>query len=231
MNTESILHRHNNRFSIGIAETEQEILAFRQLVFRKYCEELRWLDPEEYPEGFVTDEYDQNSSVVIVSDKDGLAGSIRMVHSGDRPFPHEYLLEKSLPSIPLPIADAVKKRLAKIPRSNMVEATRVISARKNSAGLSTELAKVMHWYGIYAELEAFYLAIDVGFFQLSTKIGFPIHPIGIPQLCEGSWVIPGIVIHDQIAENIRKYSEELYEHIVSPHNLIGSWESNRRMVA
>ncbi len=220
---------HDDDVYMHLARTQEEERVFQRLLYRVYCEELSWLPPGQYPDGRVHDENDARSSFILIK-RDGhpeLAGGIRVVHHSDgKLFPHEHLLEHRLPIVSANANHDFGPRVKDFPRSSLAEITRLISARKKNRLMILEMIKALYWYARYNELSAYFVMIDMSVFRLSVGLGSPIVPIGIPQYCEGSWVIPGLIVIDDIPCSIRRKSPTIWKYISDTQSLRGNWRKH-----
>lgn len=68
-------------------EAMEEVYRLR---YQVYCNECRFIDPKDYPDGIETDEYDRHSAHFGAYDGEGrLVGSVRLILSSPRRFPIE----------------------------------------------------------------------------------------------------------------------------------------------
>ncbi len=80
----------NASFSFLKAETPELLRETYRLRYQVYCQELNFLNPENYPEGMEKDEYDPHSiHFAALDQEDEIVGTIRLIKGADIPFPIE----------------------------------------------------------------------------------------------------------------------------------------------
>ncbi|MDP3789930.1 MAG: GNAT family N-acyltransferase, partial [Candidatus Omnitrophota bacterium] len=60
-------------------DTPESLLEVYRLRYEVYCNECKFLKPEQYPEGIEHDKYDPNSVQFSASDQYGIIGTMRLV--------------------------------------------------------------------------------------------------------------------------------------------------------
>ena len=80
---------------LSIANNNPHVLQdYRQVVFEQY--KMRgWLDPSQYPDGQVIDEFDLHADVLVVQSGTETVAGMRIVRDSEKGFPHENLLDLS----------------------------------------------------------------------------------------------------------------------------------------
>lgn len=194
---------------------------FRRLVFEQY--QMRgWLDPNEYPEGIVTDKYDDHSDLLVVQSGEEVVAGMRIVRDMGFGYPHE----KDLPItqfIPSGYYEnKTLRKLANTDRKNMAEITKVVG-KKQQRMLTFDIIKCLYWYAKRSDIELYLMVVDLDFYKLCTRLGIPIEPIGNEVYCEGSLTLPAVTDPSCYAESISKKSKRNWEYIATQHNLDDTW--------
>lgn len=207
-----------NGSNIHIAANPADIRQFQGLVWQKYCIELNWFAPEDFPERLMTDRYDAFSTFILIRKGEQLIGGTRLVRDSHNGFPHERKLGFRLPECSDQTDNTVREKLLKTGRHEIAEVTRTVSSSVKNM-ISKDLAKAFYWYGMYYGIKAYFMVIDMPFFLLCHKINVPIHPISTPGFIDGSWTIPGVLFSDEIRQNISEKDPELWSYIDDQDNL------------
>lgn len=207
---------------LRIADSQQ-ILEFKKLLFRIYCLELEWYPRENFPNGIFTDEYDDVSVFLTIHDDEKLLGGVRVVFDSDKKFPHEAASMLSLPSIDNNQVDLkIRNALKEAGRHRIAEVTRFISEKTSRRIYTYDLMKALYWFGLKNNICLYFMVVDLKMFISCYRLGFTLNPVGVPFFCEGSWVIPSVmVVKDMILlpENERAY-------FLSKANVVGNWKLN-----
>jgi hypothetical protein len=207
---------------IKIASTSEEITQFQKLVFNRYCLDMKWFDPDDYPEQMILDDYDQHSVFIVIYKDGNVIGGTRLVRDSGMGFPHERIIGITLPYINSGPDARVKDKLERIDRGQIMEVTKTISTSVKNM-ISKDLAKALYWYGSYEGIKVFYMVIDMIFFLQCHKINVPLHPIAISGYIDGSWTIPAVLFTDEIETEIKKNNSLFWDYIKNESNLIGDW--------
>ncbi len=209
----------NTDITIRIANND-EIKEFQRLLFRIYCEELKWHPLNAFPDGIFTDEYDDEATFLTVYKNDRLISGVRVVRDTKNGFPHEKISFISLPHLKNPAVDLkIKSLLADAGRSKILEVTRFIGEPTVRRIHMYDLLKALYWFGITHNIEFYFMVIDLTTFLLARKLGFEIQPIGTSFLCEGSWCMPAIIVVKEISPG----KIEARDYFFNKNNLIGNW--------
>jgi len=207
---------------IKIASTKDEIKKFQRLVFDRYCLDMGWHDPSDYPDQMLLDDYDQHSIFIVVYKDDKIVGGTRLVGESINGFPHEKKVGITLPYIDAKADSLVKEKLANLEREEIMEVTKTISTSVKNM-ISKDLAKALHWYSYFEGIKAFFMVIDMSFFLQCHRIDVPLHPISTSGFIEGSWTVPAILFADEIEINIKEKNPPFWDYIKDESNLIGNW--------
>lgn len=199
-----------------------EIRSFLNLVFNRYCIDMRWFDPDNFPEKMIADKYDAFGHFALVYKEGKLIGGTRLVKDSEYGFPHEYAVGGCLPAIAGQTDAAVREKLLDITRSEIMEVTKTISTSIKNM-ITKDLVKAYYWLGIHSGIKAYYMVIDMAFFMLCHKISVPVHPIGTPGFIDGSWSVPGILFTDEIKTELLEKNPEFWDYIKDESNLSGIW--------
>jgi hypothetical protein len=206
---------------LSIAHDPTTLHAFRHLVFEEYAKR-GWINPDDYPDGVMTDEFDTTSDALVIQSSEGVIAGTRIVRDDGHGFPHsdELQLESLHPEwFKDPRAVTL---LSNTPREHVAEVTRVVGKKKRRM-LTWDIIKCLYWYSRVARINIYVMVIDLEFFTLCDTLGIPISPIGVPVHCEGSWTIPAITEPGRYPEEIQKKSPRGWEYIAAPDNLDASW--------
>ncbi len=76
--------------TVEIAETKEDFEAIYRLRYDVYCEEMRSLDPKDYPDKKEMDKYDAYSTHIILRLNGEIAGALRLIKNG----PSGFLMEE-----------------------------------------------------------------------------------------------------------------------------------------
>jgi hypothetical protein len=203
--------------SLGVAKgTTRE--SFRKLAFKEY-NSRGWLNPSQYPNGIVTDEFDLRSEdVVIRTDNNDILAGMRIVRDTEHGFPHEQELGLRNITSPHGMCEDTFKLITETPRGMMAEITKVVGKRVRRM-LTLDIVKGLYWYALRNHISLYVIVIDMEFFQLCDKLGVPIEPIGIPVYCEGSWTIPAITVPSKYPHSIAHKNPNGWSYIATPDNL------------
>lgn len=207
---------------LRIADSQQ-ILEFQKLLFRIYCLELEWHPKENFSNGVFTDEYDDVSVFLTIHDDEKLLGGVRVVFDSEKKFPHEDVSMLSLPDIDNNRVNLkIRNILKEAGRDRIAEVTRFISEKTSKRIYTYDLMKALYWFGIRNNILVYFMVVDLKMFISCYRLGFILEPVGVTFFCEGSWVIPSVmVVKDMILlpENERAY-------FLSKANVVGEWKLN-----
>jgi len=209
------------KITIRIANSPQ-IREFQKLLFRIYCQHLKWHDPSKFPNEIFTDEYDHLSTFLTVYSGQRLIAGVRLVPDSEKGFPHEKMSGGSLSLIESSLIDErIKDAVKNVGRHKIMEATRFIGEPMIKGLHTYDLMKAVYWFGIYNEKKVYFMVIDMNTFLLLRKLCFPVVPIGIPVFCEGSWTIPAVILISDIISNLES---SVRSYILDTGNLAGKWQ-------
>ena len=206
---------------LSVAHDGDVATQFRRLVFDQY-REREWLDPSEYPDEIVVDKYDAWSDILVIQTGGEILAGMRIVRDGGTGFPHEDEMGINEPTLKSCGSKMVMEKLLETPRHKMAEITKVVGKRKQRT-LTFDILKCLYWYATRNEVGLYVMVIDLEFFLLCTGFGVPIHPIGTPVYCEGSWTIPAVTAASEWPEAIAQKKPSAWQYIATEDNLDGSW--------
>jgi len=209
--------------SIQIARTKMEIREFQRFLFHIYCEELKWLDSKKFSDGILRDEYDTESSFIIICSDSEIIGGVRLVKNSKMGFPHEKELGIDLWNLGGGVDAKIRKKISSLDKSKIMEATRFVGKRASRRILTIDLAKGWYWYSFHNAIEVCFMAVDLKVFLLAEKLFIPLKPVGIPKYCEGSWVIPCVLILKDMMSSFKEKNVEAWKYIMDKGNLSGDW--------
>lgn len=212
---------------LKIANSNKEIIDFQKFLFDIYCVQLNWHDKNKFPDEIFVDKYDQYSVFLVVYSGDKIVAGLRLVDDSTIGFPHESIIGNKLPELNQTIDENIRKKVLQTGRSGIREITRLVSRKKGRRILSFDLMKCLHWYGLYNQIDIYFMVIDIQFFLLCHKINIPLVPVGIPTYCEGSWTLPSIMILDDIRQNLKQKDPKVWRYLSNKNNLIGNWNQNK----
>lgn len=205
---------------LSVATDESTLRNFRALVFEQYG--IRnWLEKSDHPDGLVTDEFDNNATVLTVQFLGEVVAGMRIVKDTEKGFPHEHELGLAQFDKEGYYEDKILHKIAKTDRSRMAEITKLVGKKKERM-LTIDLAKCIYWYAINNDIDLYVMVIDRDFLQLCTILGIPIHPIGPDVYCEGSWTTPAVIDPSQFPESMSRRSKKYWGYISVPDNLQNS---------
>ena len=187
---------------------------FAALVREEYSRR-GWMDPSES----VADKFDIGAHFIVVEDGEEIIAGMRIVKDVGLGFPHEELM--GLDSLHTRKPGAGKEacdRLQFVNRAQMAEITKLVG-RRRTRNLTIDLAKCIYWFAKAHNIAAYLMVIDMEFFILCDRRGVPIHPIGTPQICEGSWTIPAVIFPEDFPTAIQKKSPEHWDYISRPTDM------------
>ncbi len=190
---------------------------FRRLVFEQY-HEREWLNPADYPDGVVVDEFDAGSEIIVIQSADEIVAGMRIVRDVGMGFPHEHELKLNQLDLNNNCPHDVLDHLTHTPRGKMAEITKVVGKRKQRM-LTLDIVKGLYWYALRNDIDVYVVVIDMEFFLLCNRLGVPIDPIGTPVYCEGSWTIPAITIPSRYPNSISQKNPSGWSYIATQDNL------------
>ena len=179
---------------------------------------------DDFAGNLLTDEYDSKSSFITIHSGDEIIGGMRMVRNSEIGFPHEKETGVQLWNLGETVDSGTRKKMLKINKNNLREITRFIGKRTNKYVLTFDLAKGWYWYCFYNAVEACFMAVDMRLFLLCEKLFIPLRPVGIPKYCEGSWVIPSVLILEDMMTSLKDNNKELWQYILDKFNIAGEWK-------
>ncbi len=211
----------HDEVQLSIAHDPGILRAFRHLIYEEYLKR-GWIDPQDYPDGVMTDEFDATSDALVIQSSGEIIAGTRIVRDGGRGFPHSNELQldhlhpewfKDQHAVTL---------LSSTPRERIAEVTRVVGKKKRRM-LTFDIIKCLYWYARTTSIDVYVMVIDLEFFTLCDTLGIPITPIGIPVHCEGSWTIPAITEPSRYPEEISRKSPRGWDYIATTNNLDATW--------
>ncbi len=109
----------NTEFSFSKADSPELLSEIFKLRYKVYCEECRFLKPEDYPLRIEQDQYDAHSLQFAIEDAKGLVGTARLILNSNLGFPLE---------------EHYRGRLnidtAKLPRNRLAEVSRLVISKE-----------------------------------------------------------------------------------------------------
>ncbi len=216
---ESSFFQRDKKISTKFAKTEEEITKFQRFLFRTYCEELGWLNRDDYPERVIIDKYDAKSSFVVVFSDSEIIGGMRLVNNSEFGFPHEKEMGIDLMNLGKDVDPGIREKMSGLNKDEIIEITRFIGKKASGRVLTIELAKIWHWYSSHRSVKACFMVVDMRLFLLCEKLFIPLKPIGIPRWCEGSWAIPCALILEDMTSSLKQKSPGVWKYIMNDANL------------
>lgn len=214
--------RREEKITVKLAENEKEMEEFQRFSFQIY-KELQWLNQDDFPDGILTDKYDAKSSFIVVYSNSEIIGGARLVRNSPLGFPHEKELGIDLWNLGDGVDSGIKEKISELDKSKIMEATRLVGKRTSRRILTIDLAKGWYWYSFHNAIEVCFMAVDLKVFLLAEKLSIPLKPVGIPKYCEGSWVIPCVLVLEDMMSSFKEKNTKVWEYIMDKSNLRGDW--------
>jgi N-acyl-L-homoserine lactone synthetase len=210
-----------SNITIRVANSRQ-IREFQKLLFRIYCLELSWHSKDDFPDGIFTDEYDAVSVFLVVYENKKLVAGVRVVYDSKRGFPHEKVSRMTLPYLEdIRMSRKARNIVFNAGRSKILEVTRFIGQHKLKRVYTYDLMKALYYFAIKNGIKVYFMVVDMTMFVFCHKLGFNLIPTGTPFFCEGSWVIPAIMIVEDMVSSRKKHSV----YFLDDSNMLGKWRT------
>ncbi len=222
--TNNFNSRREEKIIIKLADREAEIKEFQKFSFQIY-KELQWLNRNDFPDGILRDKYDAKSSFIIVYSDLEIIGGARLVKNSKMGFPHEKELGIDLWNLGDGVDSSIKEKISGLDKSKIMEATRLVGKRTSRRILTIDLAKGWYWYSFANAIEVCFMAVDLKVFLLAEKLFIPLKPVGIPKQCEGSWVIPCVLVVEDMMSSFKEKNIGVWKYIMDKSNLRGDWRN------
>ncbi|HHV36140.1 MAG TPA: GNAT family N-acetyltransferase [Syntrophomonadaceae bacterium] len=177
-----------------------------RLRYRVFCLEKKWLNPEEYPDGKETDEYDQHSVHFLAQNDTGkIVGTARAI------FPSELGLPVLNNFTDIAIPDHVER---------YVELSRLIVA-KETRGLTATiglLKSILNWC-LDEGITTAFVIVEERMLNFLLRLGYPFQKAGQGKFYFGAYTIPAYVTLSELNKalqllNIKK--QKLFVEILIP---------------
>ncbi len=224
------MKRHENRsggngkkITIAPAKTKKEIEDFQRFLFRVYCLELGWREARDFPGGLMADEYDRRASFIAIRSGAEIIGGMRIVKDSELGFPHEKELGLRLDKLGAEADRGAREKIRAAGRSGLREITRFAGKKTGRRVLTVDLAKGWYWYCVRNAVSVCFMAVDMRLFLMCEKLFIPLKPVGVPKWCEGSWVVPSVLVLDDMMASLKKNNPEARKYILDKSNLAGDW--------
>ena len=209
---------------IKVVETPEELQIYQELIYQVYCQELKWFEPEKYPQGRVADEFDSQSKHFLMIDNQSkeVMAVMRLIRSAPLPLPifSKFGEQRLAP-------DFFQSHHCQPTRNREVEISQVAALKKfreRQMSFTVDIGKIVYQSCLQNELGYMYFTIDFKFFLEAHKHDFWVEPIGTPRFYYGSWVLPCIVFFEMMANYLKKHNPQAFDYAINPNNLVGSFK-------
>ena len=160
-----------------------------RLRYRVFCLEKKWLNPEEYPDGKETDEYDQHSvHFLAANDTAKIVGTARAI------FPSELGLPVFNNFEDIAIPDDVER---------YVELSRLIVA-KETRGLTVTiglLKSILNWC-LYEGITTAFVIVEERMLNFLLRLGYPFRKAGPGKFYFGAYTTPAYVTLSELSKTL-----------------------------
>lgn len=206
---------------IKVVDTPEELKVYQELIYKVYCQELKWFDSSQYPQDRVEDEYDNQAKHFLTIDTTSqeVVSGMRLI----RPMPsHLPIFSKFGERKPTP--GFFQEHNCQFYQAQEIEISQVAASKKfrnRSLNLTFDMVKTIYNYGKQNHIGYMYFTIDLSYFIFVHKIHVLIEPIGRPRLYFGSWVVPSIIFFEQMSQHLKKHNPEAFAYISKGDNIVG----------
>ncbi|HVY53025.1 MAG TPA: GNAT family N-acyltransferase [Gammaproteobacteria bacterium] len=173
-------------------DTERELE--ERLRFQVYCTEKRWLNPDDYPNGRESDQFDIHSDrFVAISMSGEAAGTMRLIRGGAYKLPVQEYFGVELPT------DANCSELSRL--------TVAQAYRGTEHAIMLGLCRVVYETGVRTGVDIAYSIMEEALFRLLKFVGFPFQQIGDAQQTWGAYTAPYMCYTSEIVPSLKKRDE------------------------
>ncbi|WP_044663902.1 acyl-homoserine-lactone synthase [Syntrophaceticus schinkii] len=159
------------------------------LRYRVFCLEKKWLNPEEYPDGKETDEYDQHSvHFLAANDTSKIVGTARAI------FPSE---------LGLPVFNNFEDIATPDDVERYVELSRLIVA-KETRGLTVTiglLKSILNWC-LYEGITTAFVIVEERMLNFLLRLGYPFRKAGPGKFYFGAYTTPAYVTLSELSKTL-----------------------------
>jgi N-acyl-L-homoserine lactone synthetase len=159
------------------------------LRYRVFCLEKKWLNPEEYPDGKETDEYDQHSvHFLAANDTSKIVGTARAI------FPSE---------LGLPVFNNFEDIATPDDVERYVELSRLIVA-KETRGLTVTiglLKSILNWC-LYEGITTAFVIVEEKMLNFLLRLGYPFRKAGPGKFYFGAYTTPAYVTLSELSKTL-----------------------------
>ena len=160
-----------------------------RLRYRVFCLEKKWLNPEEYPDGKETDEYDQHSvHFLAANDTSKIVGTARAI------FPSE---------LGLPVFNNFEDIATPDDVERYVELSRLIVA-KETRGLTVTiglLKSILNWC-LYEGITTAFVIVEERMLNFLLRLGYPFRKAGPGKFYFGAYTTPAYVTLSELSKTL-----------------------------
>ncbi|MCX6796322.1 MAG: GNAT family N-acetyltransferase [Candidatus Falkowbacteria bacterium] len=211
---------------IKVVETPEELKTYQELIFQVYCQELKWFNPDKYPQGRVADEFDSQSIHFLMIDKasEEVMAVMRLIRSSPLSLPiFSKFGEKK------PTADFFQSHHCQPVKNCEVEISQVAALKKfreRRLSFVVDTGKIFYQYCQRNSLSYMYFTVDLRVFLELHKHYLWVEPIGVPKFYFGSWVLPCVAFLGEWVEKLEKNNPRAFDYVINPNNLVGSFKDD-----
>ncbi|MFC2136878.1 GNAT family N-acyltransferase [Bacteroidota bacterium] len=165
--------------------------------YHVYCQDKKWIKPEECTDEKEIDIYDKVSKHISISnDKWEIQGYARFIYYTDK---------IKLPIVHHPGFINNEHKL----NSNYVETSRyIVTNKKRRSAISFILLRTLLHSILNSDISHTYMVVEPSFIRYSNKIGFVCHPLSEPVLYFGGYTMPVLVNLKATKENFRNMKND-----------------------
>lgn len=182
-------------YEFSLVNDENLLLAVQELRYQVYCEECRFLDPDDYPGKRESDEHDVNSShFVALNKKNTVAGYVRLIPpDAIHTFPFQNHCVDLLEGAVLPPANCsaeisrlmvrkdYRRRHGERPPSGAAmeeDSTYLHEMRNSSPQILLSLYRAMYIFSLRNGIRYWYAAMERSLARILTRMNFGFQQIG-----------------------------------------------------
>lgn len=183
---------------VRIAKGRREKDLAKRLRYKIFCEELKWIPSEDFPDGLETDEWDDAAVHLIAIREEKVFGTIRLIWPNPLGLPIE--TEWS-------VSDEVKS-------SKPVEVSRFAVDNENNYlphVISLSLIRAAFIHSIEKGVICWVAALDQVVWRMLRSLGIKFSPIGETKIYLGSRTVPGVLTLSDLRESLLKNYRNIYE--------------------
>lgn len=196
--------RHSSWFSTQIITDPQEMQAIYRLRYRVYCEERRFLPPENYPDGAETDAFDAQSVNFAAFDQDGrVAAAVRLVcPEKARALPYQehcHLYDGMVQPDPA--------KAGEVSRLVLNKGYRTPPGGGGTGTVVMEVYRAMYQYSHEHGIRYWYAAMERPLLRMLARIGVVFERIG-PEVDYFGPVAPFLLDLEELDRNLAQFNPE-----------------------